>query len=133
MWTDESWDGGPCTVPRASFPELFTAQVRRAPDAVAVVCEDVALTYRELDARANRLAHALVARGAGPERAVALAVPRSADLVVAALAVLKSGAAYLPLDLDHPSERIAWMLDDARPVCAVTAEADAGRSSRRCR
>ncbi|MFB9832366.1 AMP-binding protein, partial [Actinoallomurus acaciae] len=125
MWTSESWDGGPCTVPHASFPDLFGEQVRRAPDAVAVVYEDVTLTYRELDRRANRLAHALVARGAGPERVVALAVPRSADLIVAEVAVLKTGAAYLPLDLDHPAERIAYMLDDAGPVCAVATEADA--------
>ena len=126
MWTSESWDGGPCTVPPASFPELFADQVRRSPDAVAVVFEDVTLTYRELDGRANRLAHALAARGAGPERVVALAVPRSAELIVAELAVLKAGAAYLPLDLDHPAERTAFMLDDARPVCVVTTEADAG-------
>ena len=126
MWTSESGDGGPCTVAPATLPGLFAEQVRRTPDAVAVVFEDVTLTYAELDVRANRLAHALVARGAGPERVVALAVPRSAELIVAELAVLKTGGAYLPLDLDHPAGRIAYMLDDARPVCAVTTEAGAG-------
>src|SRR4051812_23309016 len=104
MWTNQSWDGGPCTVAPATLPGLFAEQVRRRPDAVAVVFEDVTLTYAELDARANRLAHALADRGAGPERVVALAVPRSAELIVAELAVLKTGAAYLPLDLDHPAE-----------------------------
>jgi len=126
MWTSESWDGGPCTVSPTTLPGMFAEQVRRTPGAVAVVFEDVALTYAELDVRANRLAHALTARGAGPERVVALAVPRSAELIVAELAVLKTGGAYLPLDLDHPGERVAYMLEDARPVCAVTTEAGAG-------
>ncbi|GAA3079336.1 hypothetical protein GCM10020000_76250 [Streptomyces olivoverticillatus] len=83
--------------------------------------EDESLTYAELNARANRLAHLLIARGAGPEKTVALALPRSADLVVALLAVVKSGAAYLPLDPDYPAERLAYMLDDARPFVTVTA------------
>ncbi|TMR13277.1 amino acid adenylation domain-containing protein [Nonomuraea turkmeniaca] len=127
MWPSESWDGGPCTVPPATLPELFAEEVRRAPNSIALVFEELTLTYAELDVRANRLAHALVARGAGPERVVALAVPRSAELIVAELAVMKAGGAYLPLDLDHPPDRVAYMLDDARPVCVVTvaAEADA--------
>ncbi|NED83345.1 AMP-binding protein, partial [Streptomyces sp. SID11233] len=74
---------------------------------------DEQLTYAELDARAARLAHALVARGAGPERVVALAVPRSADMIVAEVAVLKAGAAYLPVDTDYPADRVAYMLEDA--------------------
>jgi non-ribosomal peptide synthetase component F len=72
----------------ATFTELFEAQVRRAPDAVALVFEDRELTYAELNARANRLAHALIARGVGPERVVALALPRSAVLFVAQVAVV---------------------------------------------
>src|SRR3569833_476701 len=126
MWTSESWDGGPCTVSPTTLPGMFAEQVRRTPGAGAVVFEDAALTYAVLDVRANRRAHALTARGAGPERVVALAVPRAAELIVAELAVLKTGGAYLPLDLDHPGERVAYMLEDARPVCAVTTEAGAG-------
>ncbi|MEV7343455.1 amino acid adenylation domain-containing protein [Streptomyces sp. NPDC093544] len=114
-WNDTDHD-----VPAATWPEMFAAQVRARPDAVALVFEDTRLTYGELDARANRLAHALVARGAGPERVVALAVPRSAELIVAEVAVLKSGAAYLPVDTDYPTDRIAYMLADATPVCLVT-------------
>ncbi|WP_246632551.1 non-ribosomal peptide synthetase [Pseudonocardia nigra] len=108
------------TTRTGTWPRLFAAQVRRAPDAVAVVCEDERLTYRELDARANRLAHVLTARGAGPERVVALALPRGVDLIVAQVAVLKSGSAYLPLDTDHPPARLEWMLADAAPVAVLT-------------
>ncbi|MGW1274279.1 non-ribosomal peptide synthetase, partial [Streptomyces sp. NPDC002491] len=114
------WNATGHTVPVRTWPDLFAEQVRARPDAVALVFEDQRLTYAELDARANRLAHALIARGAGPERIVALALPRSADLIVAEVAVLKAGAAYLPVDHDYPAERIAYMLDDAAPVCLVT-------------
>lgn len=79
------------------------------------MCGDVSLTYAELDARSNRLAHALIARGAGPERLVAVSLPRSAELVVAILAVLKTGAAYVPVDPEYPAARIAYLLDDSRP------------------
>ncbi|WP_208116370.1 non-ribosomal peptide synthetase [Paractinoplanes brasiliensis] len=107
----------------ATWPELFSEQVRRRPEAVAVVFEDTTLTYAELDERANRLAHALIARGAAPERVVGLCLPRSADLIVAEVAVLKAGAAYLPIDPDYPAERIGYLLADAEPVCVLsTAE-----------
>ncbi|WP_428956288.1 amino acid adenylation domain-containing protein [Streptomyces sp. cg35] len=99
------------------------AQAARTPDAVALVHGDTTLTYAELDTRANRLARHLQSLGARPGEIVAVSVPRSADLVVALLAVLKSGAAYLPLDPDYPEQRLAYMLDDARPVCAVTDRA----------
>ncbi|WP_086851675.1 non-ribosomal peptide synthetase, partial [Amycolatopsis kentuckyensis] len=123
----EEWNDTDLTVPLATLPELFAARVRENPDAVALVFEDEELTYAELDARANRLAHVLVGRGAGPERVVALAVPRSVDMIVAELAVLKAGAAYLPLDQDYPAERIAFMVTDAQPVCVVTTAGLADR------
>ncbi|MFF2148239.1 amino acid adenylation domain-containing protein, partial [Kitasatospora sp. NPDC058190] len=107
-------------VPAESLPELFREHVRTTPDLVALVCGDVSLTYAELDARANRLAHALIERGAGPERLVAVALPRSAELVVAILAVLKTGAAYVPIDPEYPAARIGYLLDDARPALLVT-------------
>ena len=104
----------------ATWPELFSAQVLQRPEAVAVVYEDTALTYAELDERANRLAHALIARGAGPEQVVGLCLPRSADLIVAEVAVLKAGAAYLPIDPEYPAERIAYLLADAAPIAVVS-------------
>ncbi|HEU5475882.1 MAG TPA: amino acid adenylation domain-containing protein [Actinophytocola sp.] len=107
-----------------TWPELFGERVRAAPDAVAVVFEDetalTTLTYAELDARANRLANRLLDAGARPERVVALAVGRSVDMIVAEVAVLKSGAAYLPIDTDYPADRIAYLFGDAAPVCVVT-------------
>ncbi|MFE7841049.1 amino acid adenylation domain-containing protein [Streptomyces sp. NPDC057474] len=114
------WNDTAHSVPADTWPAMFAEQVRQRPDAVALIFENEELTYAELDERANRLAHALIARGAGPERIVALALPRSAELIVAEVAVLKSGAAYLPIDHDYPADRIAYMLGDARPVCMVT-------------
>ncbi|WP_405994732.1 non-ribosomal peptide synthase/polyketide synthase [Streptomyces sp. NBC_00986] len=114
-WNDTEHD-----VPALTWPRMFADQVAARPGEIALIHEDVRLTYAELDARASKLAHALVARGAGPEQVVALAVPRSADMIVAEVAVLKSGAAYLPVDTDYPADRIAYMLADARPVCLVT-------------
>ena len=105
------------------MPALFAAQVARTPDAVAVVCEGRSLTYRELDEAANRLAHLLVGRGAGPGQCVALLFPRSAEAIVAILAVLKTGAAYLPIDPALPAARIGFMLADAAPMAAVTTDA----------
>ncbi|MEU9232419.1 amino acid adenylation domain-containing protein [Streptomyces subrutilus] len=101
-------------------PEAFAAQAAATPDDTALVFGETRLTYAELDARANRLAHGLSAAGAGPEDVVALALPRSAESIVALLAVLKAGAAFLPLDADHPRDRIAHMLADARPAAVLT-------------
>ncbi|MCS7481004.1 amino acid adenylation domain-containing protein [Umezawaea endophytica] len=109
------------------LPDLISATAAGTPNATAVIAGDVTLTYRQLTARANRLARELIARGAGPERVVALALTRGADLIVSALAVLKSGAAYLPIDLDHPADRVRYMLDDAEPVLVITDEAAADR------
>ncbi|PNV30840.1 non-ribosomal peptide synthetase, partial [Streptomyces sp. DH-12] len=102
------------------LPVRFAEQAAATPDAVALIVGDTSLTYAEVDRRANRLAHALLRRGAGPDQVVALALPRSAELVVALLAVLKSGAAYLPLDPDHPAGRLAYVLEDARPALLLT-------------
>ncbi|MFJ9752209.1 amino acid adenylation domain-containing protein [Streptomyces chartreusis] len=118
------WSGtaesGPAPARRTTIPELFAERAARTPDAVAVTAGTTSLTYRELDERANRLAHLLAARGAGPETFVAIALPRGADLIVAVLAVLKSGAAYLPLEPAHPADRVAHTLHDARPVLLLT-------------
>ncbi|MEU4805248.1 non-ribosomal peptide synthase/polyketide synthase [Actinosynnema sp. NPDC023587] len=118
------WNGKGTGETTSTIPALFAAQAARTPDGVAVTFQDTALTYRELDERANRLAHHLIALGAGPERFVALVLPRSADLVVAVLAVLKSGAAYLPIDPSYPQDRIVGMIDDARPVVVLDSLPD---------
>ncbi|MFH9074927.1 non-ribosomal peptide synthetase [Streptomyces alboflavus] len=106
--------------PGLTVPQLFERQAAATPDTVAVECGEVSLTYRELDERANRLAHGLAGREVGPESVVAVALPRSADLVVALLGVLKSGAAYLPIDPQYPSRRLAHILRDARPALVLT-------------
>jgi len=116
-----AWNGTASDLPAPTLPELFAAQVRATPDAVALTCAGENLTYADLNARANRLAHRLVEAGAGPERFVALAVPRSVDQVVAILAVVKTGAAYLPIDPDAPRERVARTLADSSPVALVTS------------
>ena len=102
-------------------PEMLEAQADRTPDAQAVAWAGGTLTYAELNARANRLARLLIERGAGPESLVAVLLPRSADLVVALLAVLKAGAAYLPVNPDYPAQRIGLMLDDAQPALVLTS------------
>ena len=101
-------------VPSATLPDRFEAQVARTPGATALVFGDVQLTYAALDARANRLARHLAAEGIGPESLVALALPRSIEMVVALLGVLKAGAAYLPLDPAYPPQRLAFMLADSK-------------------
>ena len=109
------WNDTGREVPQATLPELFQAQVARTPEATAVVFEGVELSYGELNGRANRLARLLIARGVGPESLVAVVMERSADLVVALLAVLKAGGAYLPVDPGYPADRISYLLTDAAP------------------
>jgi amino acid adenylation domain-containing protein len=109
----------PATAP-VSIPALFAAQVARAPEAVAISCRENSWTYRELDEAANRLAHLLAGQGVGPGQCVALLLARSAEAVVAILAVLKTGAAYLPIDPGLPSARMEFMVADAAPMAAIT-------------
>ena len=104
-----------------SVPELFAAQVARTPDEVALVCGESRWTYRELDEAANRLAQLLAGHGAGPGQFVALLFSRSAEAIVAILAVLKTGAAYLPIDPALPAARLGFMLTDAAPIAAITS------------
>jgi non-ribosomal peptide synthetase component F len=113
-WNDTALD-----VSVLTLPALFEAQARYAPDAPAVVAGEVELSYAQVNARANRLARYLVERGAGPESVVALVLPRSVDIVVAQLAVVKAGGAYLPVDPDYPEDRISYMLADAAPVLVL--------------
>ncbi|MFF2044616.1 amino acid adenylation domain-containing protein [Kitasatospora sp. NPDC058170] len=122
----DQWNDTAGGEPDTTVPRVFEAQAARTPDAVAVLAGDTRLSYAELDARANRLARQLIGLGVGPERLVALALPRSAELPVALLAVLKAGGAHLPLDLAYPAERLRLMLDDARPVLLLTDTATAG-------
>ena len=109
--------------PAVSVPELFADQVARIPQAVAICCEGRSWTYREVEEAADRMAQTLAGMGAGPGRCVALLVERSAEAVTAMLAVLKTGAAYLPMDPAHPDARVAFMIADAAPVVAITTEA----------
>ncbi|MEV0691703.1 non-ribosomal peptide synthase/polyketide synthase [Streptomyces sp. NPDC050388] len=114
-------------LPHRTLPDTFAAQAARTPDAPAVTAGAEHLTYRQLDERANRLARLLIEAGVGPERFVALALPRTADLVVALLAVLKSGAAYLPVDPGHPAERLAFLFEDVRPDAVITCAETSAR------
>jgi nonribosomal peptide synthetase DhbF len=112
--------GAALPVPDVTLGELFERQAARTPEAVAVVDGEHRLTYRELDERSDRWARYLRSRGAGPGRLVAIALPRTELMVVAVLAVLKSGAAYLPVDPAYPAARVGFMLADARPTLVVS-------------
>ena len=109
------WNDTASPPPPATLPSLFEARVTRTPDAVALVFGEARLTYGELNRRANQLAHVLIRRGVGPEHLVGLCVERTPEMIVGLLAILKAGAAYLPLDLAYPAARLGLMLDDARP------------------
>src|SRR5215212_2002302 len=102
--------------------ERFEQQAAATPDAVAVSFEGERLTYRELKARANRLAHHLRSRGVGPETCVGILVERSLEMIVNILGVLKAGGCYLPLDPAYPRERLSFMLEDARAALLLTGE-----------
>jgi amino acid adenylation domain-containing protein len=121
-WNDTARD-----VPVTVLPELFAAQAARTPDAVAVESRGVSWSYAELDARSSRLARHLVGLGVGPERLVAVALPRSPEMVAAVLAVSKAGAAYLPIDPGYPADRIGFMLTDAAPALLITDRATSAK------
>ncbi|MBX9367023.1 amino acid adenylation domain-containing protein, partial [Streptomyces sp. WAC04114] len=116
-WNDTGSVGVPVLV-----PEAFEVRVARTPGAVAVVDGDVEVSYAELDARANRLAHYLLAQGVSAESVVGLALPRGVTTLVGILAVWKAGAAYVPIDVSYPVERIAFVMRDSGAVLTLTTD-----------
>ncbi|MFF8193111.1 amino acid adenylation domain-containing protein [Streptomyces bobili] len=114
------WNDTAAELPDTTLGALFEAQVTRTPDATALTFGDVALSYAELDARANRVARYLIGRGVGPESVVAVVFDRNVDLVVALLGVVKAGAAYLPIDPNYPADRIAYVIADSGAVCVLS-------------
>ncbi|MFJ1680705.1 amino acid adenylation domain-containing protein [Streptomyces sp. NPDC088251] len=124
-----TWNDTADEVSEETLPALFEAQVALTPHHPAVVFGDTVLSYADVNTAANRLARLLAARGAGPEEVVALALPRSVDLVIAMYAVTKTGAAYLPLDPQQPAGRTLTMLDEARPVLGIAERATADELS----
>jgi amino acid adenylation domain-containing protein len=117
------WNSTQAEYPRETcLQELFERQVELTPDRPAVVCKDRQLTYRELNRQADRVAHHLRNLGVGPDVLVALCAERSLNTVVALLGILKAGGAYLPLDPTYPADRLAFMLDDARPLVLLTQQ-----------
>ncbi|WP_181799209.1 amino acid adenylation domain-containing protein [Kitasatospora acidiphila] len=123
----EEWNETAVDVASSTLPGLFAAQVERTPDAVALAFEGVEVSYAELDARANRLARLLVGRGVGAESVVAVLMERGVELVVAILAVVKAGGAYLPVDPAYPDDRIGYTLGDAGARLVLTCAELAGR------
>ncbi|MFC5685159.1 amino acid adenylation domain-containing protein [Amycolatopsis mediterranei] len=119
--------------PGLTVLDVFAERVRERPDALAVTCAGTALTYRELNTCANRLAHGLIAHGAGPDVRIGLCVPRGIDAVVGMLAVLKAGGAYVPLDPRYPDERLALLLADSGATTVVTTHAVRDRVPRGAR
>ncbi|MCL1621681.1 non-ribosomal peptide synthetase, partial [Ralstonia pseudosolanacearum] len=120
----DSWNETAAAYPDASTIQgLFEAQVRRTPEAIAVVHEGQQVSYAELNARANRVAHALIGLGVGPDARVGLCAERSVELVVGLLGILKAGGGYVPLDPSYPQDRLAYMLEDSAPV-AVLAQSN---------
>ncbi|MHC9297516.1 amino acid adenylation domain-containing protein, partial [Mycobacterium sp. LTG2003] len=119
-----SWSGADTDAPVGLGPELLTTAVAADPDAPAIIDGSRQLSYRELDEASNRLARVLISAGVGPERAVGVAMSRSAELVIAWWAVLKAGGVYVPVDRAHPPERIATVLDTVDAVCVMTGGAD---------
>ncbi|MGF6887142.1 non-ribosomal peptide synthase protein (TIGR01720 family) [Nocardia sp. GAS34] len=119
-----AWNNTRYSVEPGLLLDGYRQAVQEVPDAVAVSCGDAKLTYAQFDSRVNQLARLLISRGVGPETAVALAIRPSTELLVGMYAILTAGGAFVPVDPDDPIERIAHILDAARPVCVVTTVAD---------
>jgi amino acid adenylation domain-containing protein len=107
---------------KSCIHELFEEQVRRTPEATAIIYEGSSLTYAELNARSNQLARYLRKHGVGPDVLVAVCIERSAEMVMSLLAVLKAGGAYVPIDPKYPPQRLAYMIEDAAPRILLTEE-----------
>ncbi|MDT3311984.1 non-ribosomal peptide synthase/polyketide synthase [Pseudomonas sp. rhizo66] len=117
----QAWSAEPTHTHQAALlPELISRHAQQQPQAIALQCAGMNLTYAELEQRANRLAHCLIEHGAAPEVVIGVALPRSLEMVVSFLAVLKSGAAYVPLDIDYPPERLAYMIEDSGMALLLT-------------
>jgi amino acid adenylation domain-containing protein len=116
------WNETAAAIPNKAVIDLFEEQVLATPEAVAVIYEETSLTYGELNRRANRLAHLLMEKGVGSESIVGICMERSPEMIIGLLGILKAGGAYLPLDHDYPSERLAFMIEDARPLSVLTAK-----------
>src|SRR6478609_6961098 len=125
-WSNQELLGQPASAP-TSILGSFAAQVARVPEAVALTWCERSWTYRELDEATNRFAHLLAGQGIGPGQRVALLLPRSAEAIVSILAVLKTGAAYVPIDPTAPAARMQLVLDDAAPMAAITTAGLADR------
>ncbi|NEW43749.1 non-ribosomal peptide synthetase [Nocardia cyriacigeorgica] len=118
------WNTPGVSIPEVTLVDLIQAQARRRPDADAIRFNGTSLGFGELQRRANRVARALIAKGAGPETLVAVALPRTEELPVALLGVLTAGAGYLPIDTTYPAQRLEFMLDDAKPTCILTTASE---------
>ena len=118
----EEFNGGCPVFSKAALPALFEQQVEHSPSALAITFEGDSISYGELNRRANQLAHHLLALGVGPEDLVGICLERGTGMVMALIAVMKAGGAYLPIDPDYPTARIDGMLADAQPVCLITEE-----------
>ncbi|MBB4129220.1 amino acid adenylation domain-containing protein [Xanthomonas translucens] len=114
------WNAVHETHPESTVHALFETQVRRTPDAQALICEDVTLSYAELNRRANQVAQRLIGLGLRPDDRVAICVERSVSMIVGLLGILKAGAAYVPLDPSYPADRLSYMLEDSRPKALLT-------------
>ncbi|MEV0466701.1 amino acid adenylation domain-containing protein [Nocardia tengchongensis] len=118
------WNSTEVARQEGTLAGLFADRAAGSGDRIALDFEGETLTYAALDERANRLARELIERGAGPDVQIGLAIRRSLDLLVGMYAIVKAGAAYLPIDLDHPADRITAVLDQARPLCVLTTARD---------
>jgi len=122
----ERWNATEHAVPITTLSDLVAEQAARTPEGAALVYGERTLTYAEFDARVGELARTLIARGVGPDMRVAVSIRRSPELLVAVHAVIRAGAAYVPVDPDHPAERIAYVFDIAEPICVLSRPQDHG-------